>query len=363
VTGIGQVAVRVDADAAIGLGHLRRCVTLANQLRIDGFTVRLITGRSLAPAIEPFAGGFGVFTLEEAAGRESAHDERQDAEATLSIIGRHPAGVSWVIVDSYRLGNQWERVIREAGHRVLAIDDYRDRRHHADLLLSDIDAPFDPALNGAASGARELTGPEFALIDPEFRYDDVRQKPGREPRRLLASYGSSDPTDETTKAMQAIRLLRSDPECRARLGTVDVVVGPTNPRAPALSRAAEGIGNVDFHLAPGSLAPLLRGTDLFLTAGGNSMVEALAMRKPCIVTVTSDNQALMVDRLNVRGAIRSLGSHETVDPQGIADAIAATLKDYERVATSVHSRAIFDHLGPARVCRVVKTMSREERCF
>jgi len=37
---LGNVAIRVDANPTIGMGHLRRCITLGRQLQNDGFTVR-----------------------------------------------------------------------------------------------------------------------------------------------------------------------------------------------------------------------------------------------------------------------------------------------------------------------------------
>ena len=46
--------------------------------------------------------------------------------------------------------------MRDAGHRLCVIDDFRDRRHHADLLVSDAETPFDPAMNDLAVTARVL---------------------------------------------------------------------------------------------------------------------------------------------------------------------------------------------------------------
>ena len=82
-------------------------------------------------------------------------------------------------------------------------------------------------------------------------------------------------------------------------------------------RAAENISDAIVHKALPSLEPLMREADLVLTAGGNSMVEALALRKPCIVTVTGDNQALVVGELDAEGVIRSLGVHATVTPDDV----------------------------------------------
>ena len=146
----GDIAVRVDANSEIGLGHLRRCVTLIRQLKQDRFTVRLIGRFRFIKEIQSLIEDISVFWLEDnpTLQWDEFGNEVADAKASLAIIGPPPIKPSWVIVDHYGLGEQWERIIREAGHRVLVIDDFRNRRHVADILVSDTNARFDPTLNG-----------------------------------------------------------------------------------------------------------------------------------------------------------------------------------------------------------------------
>jgi len=362
--GLGDVTVRVEASSEIGIGHLRRCVTLMRQLRIDGFNVRLIGAQRFGEAIETLVEDMPVFWLDD---RESGIDRKQysgnevwDAEATLSLIGRYPEGSSLVAVDHCRLGEQWERIIREAGHRVLAIDDFRDRRHCADILVGDSAAPFDPLLNSYTGKAQVLVGADFALVDPEFAFSEQVPSSADSRKRLLVSYGGADPTDETTKALEAIRLLRRDRRCSEWLGRVDVVVGHANLRAAEVIGLAQGIEDVIVHIAPGSLAPLMRKTDVFLTAGGNSMIEALTMQKPCLVTLTSDNQTLMVDQLLEQRAILSLGNHAMVSPRDVAKAMTKLLSDYEQFANDIRIRPIFDHFGARRISAAIQLIPKNK---
>jgi UDP-2,4-diacetamido-2,4,6-trideoxy-beta-L-altropyranose hydrolase len=229
------------------------------------------------------------------------------------------------------------------------IDDYRGRQHHADLLLSDTEMPFEPALNELASTARTLVGRQYALVDPIYEFSGVVTQAMVGPKRLLISYGGADSTGETLKALQAIRALRTDRGLRGQVGRIDVVIGLTNLRGVEIARAAEGIPHVIVHRALSSLGPLMREVDLVLTAGGNSMVEALALRKPCIITVTGENQALMVGELDGVGVIRSLGGHATVMPDDVLKLVTRVLADFDAFAARVASRPLFDHLGAQRV--------------
>jgi UDP-2,4-diacetamido-2,4,6-trideoxy-beta-L-altropyranose hydrolase len=329
------VAFRVDAGPEIGIGHLKRCATLAAALSYRGCAVRFICRDRFGPEVENLAAPHPICWLDDGkrdVSRHAATDaELQDADATLMIIGDGTTSAIWVVVDAYRLGHRWEQRVREAGHRILVIDDYRDRRHHADLLVGDSAAPFDPTSNALGGSARALTGRQYALVDPVFAFGESRPIAAMGTKRFLLTYGGADSTDETFKALAAICALKDDPNFRQSVGGIDVVVGPANLKSAIIARAAKGIPDVTLHRAVPSLEPLMRRADLVLTAGGNSMVEALTLRKPCIVTITADNQAAMVAELEAEGAIRSLGRHGTVGAGDVLKMIKQVLSDLGRL--------------------------------
>lgn len=352
MTRAASVAFRVDADQEVGLGHLRRCLTLANRLGELGCEVCLVCRSHLEPSLSPLVASHTVCTLEHqppAAAPGSPDEELWDAAATLRVLGPGKGDASWVVVDHYRLGHRWERRIRDAGYRVMAIDDFRSRRHHADLLVSDSESPFDPTLNERPGLARTLVGREYSLIGSEYAYARLPHPRKKDARRLLVSYGGSDPTRETMKAIAAVDTLRKTAAARDLVGRVEIVVGHFNPLAGDIVQAAQRVEDVMVHRAPPSLAGLMRAADLVLTTGGNSMVEALAIRKPCLVTVTASNQALMANQLAAEGLIRLLSAPRGIAAEDVAEAIVKTLADFEAFEARVAARPFFDHLGPQRI--------------
>jgi UDP-2,4-diacetamido-2,4,6-trideoxy-beta-L-altropyranose hydrolase len=345
-----SAAARVDADAEIGLGHLKRCVTLLKRLKADGYAIRLVVRRRFPAEVAALTAALPCIALEDATGR-SPESDAADADATLSAIG--PAPRSWVILDHYGLGEPWERRVKHAGHRLLVFDDYRHRPHCADILVSDGTAPFDPGLLGSCDRPRVLTGHAYALIEEEFRPAPPRVI-GRA-KSLLITYGGSDPTGETAKALDAVRRARSRHGSLAPIGHVDVVIGPLNPAGTALALLAQQIG-AQVHLAPLSLAPLMREADLVLTAGGHTVIEALALRKPCLVTVVADNQRAMVAELETAGVITVMGDQATVSADALADGLDRALAGYTILARRA-SESTFDHHGAARISRAMQDSS------
>ena len=90
------------------------------------------------------------------------------------------------------------------------------------------------------------------------------------------------------------------------------------------------------------------------------MIEALTMQKPCLVTLTSDNQTLMVDQLLEQRAILSLGNHAMVSPRDVAKAMTKLLSDYEQFANDIRIRPIFDHFGARRISAAIQLIPKNK---
>ena len=363
--GNSSIVFRVDAGPEIGIGHLRRCLTLAAEFLEHGIKPHFVLRDRLAPALALLVSRYELHYLTEAddsnCSRGDTDDELWDANSTLAIMGRLPMTITWVVLDSYDIGYEWETRIRGADHMVAVIDDYRNRKHHADLLVSDSDAPFAPGLNDLADTGVILAGRKYALLEPEFAFISEDQKTLSGPKRVLVSYGSADPTGETLKALDAFRSIRADRSLSSQIGPLDVVIGLVDPKASAIIRAAAGISDITVHQNVSNMGPLMREADLILTAGGNSMIEALALRKPCIVTVVSDNHATIVAELCAQRVIRSLGEHSTVKAADVQKTVTNVLANFDEFAARVASNPIFDHFGASRITSVMlaKCASRQ----
>ncbi len=344
------------------MGHLRRCLTLARELQKENCLSHLICRLSLDLSLEAHVQPFSLHWLRGLAQSPDTDlsDELRDADATLDIIRGLPTAPSWVVLDSYRYACAWEKRVRDAGHQVLVIEDYRHRKHHADLLVSDSEVPVNPASNSLAVG-RILAGRAYALLDTEYAYTGQMQLKATNRKRLLISYGGADLTQETAKALEAVCKLRSDPEMSSQVGRVDVVVGPANPHSVAILRSAQRVAEVFVHQSLYTLAPLMRHADLVLTSGGNTMVEALALRKPCIVTVTGNNQTLMVNDLDSEGVIRCVGGEVTVNPGEVLTMMRLVLNDFDAFASRIASKSVFDHFGAKRIVSAMLELSETSR--
>jgi UDP-2,4-diacetamido-2,4,6-trideoxy-beta-L-altropyranose hydrolase len=343
-----RVAIRADASLRIGAGHVMRCLALAQTLRSRGHDVVFVMREGDGDLREVVANShaFRVLPLRATpAAPPGATDELADASQTLDVLDE--LHVDWVVADHYALGARWEAHIAATGPRVLAIDDYASR-HHACTLLVDHNL-VQPSVYAERTvpDTGLLLGPRYALLRPEFTQVGSEPTTPEVPQTIIVSFGGSDPTRQTTKALHAIRNAHHAP------GHVIAIAGHHHPDLDQLRTMATEWPALEVHTFVDDPASFLRRADLAIGAGGISALERIATGVPSIVLTTADNQDLPAAALSVEGALLYLGPASTAATDGLTAAIDAMANRYLRAAMRRRGRTLLDGQGPGRIVRAM----------
>lgn len=310
------IVFRVDSSALIGAGHLMRCLTLAEELRGDCQEIIFICCELPGNMTEQVkTRGFQIFGLPLG---PDIDQWQIDARLTKDILVQHNLEPDWLVVDHYGLDKRWESALRTMVKRIMCIDDLADREHDCDLML---DQNYHKNMKFRYKGlvpenSRQLLGPQYALLRREFKAvrQTLRERDGSV-KRILVFYGGSDPTKETTKALEAIKIVNR-PDI-----AVDVVVGVSNPKREQLKEICSRMINTSFYCQVENMAELMAKADLALGAGGTATWERCYLGLPTIVTVVAENQRETVEDLAEVGVVWSLGWHKEVDAEDLAQAV------------------------------------------
>jgi UDP-2,4-diacetamido-2,4,6-trideoxy-beta-L-altropyranose hydrolase len=312
-----KVLVRADASSAIGTGHVVRMMSLADELRRRGAEVEFVCRAARGDLVGRVRGaGYAVHAIGTPAGGQWS--EERDAESTMSIAA--VSAPDLIIVDSYELGEQWERSLRPAAQRLLAVDDL-GRHHAADILIDHNwrgEGAPDHYSGKVPDHCMRLLGPGYALLQREFADARQRRRPRRRPaERVLVFFGGSDPTNETAKAIAALSR-----RSLAHLAA-DVVIGASHPDAEGVRAIAGDDQRFRLHRGLPSLAPLMLEADLALGAAGTAMWERLCLDLPSAVVITADNQSPACIALAEAGYIRFIGSASELTEEDYSVALAS----------------------------------------
>ena len=359
-----NLIIRADASVQIGTGHVMRCLTFADELRGRGaeivFVCREFTG-NLCDYIEEK--GYIVYRLPvsdaseqniESGLRHAAWlgaDWQADAGQVEEIIKGIDAPPDWLVVDHYALDERWEGYLRPYVKKVMVIDDLADRPHDCDLLL---DQNFYENLESRYDGlvpvwCKKLLGPKYALLRPEFREarKNLRKRDGRV-KRIMIFFGGSDPTNETAKALEAIRMLNR-PDI-----AVDVVVGAFNPHRRVIEQIASDLPDCTCHFNVKDMAALMAMADLAIGAGGTTIWERCALGLPGLVTSVAENQEKTVSDMAESGYLLFLGRSEAVSVDSLYHAFEIALQSPWLLISFVRkTQSLVDGRGADRIVQEV----------
>ncbi|MGP9820453.1 UDP-2,4-diacetamido-2,4,6-trideoxy-beta-L-altropyranose hydrolase [Salinarimonas sp. NSM] len=358
-----HVLMRLDATPERGLGHLMRCLALAQALQARGRAVA-IASRALPEGARALAQARDVAPIDlpplpdamiravSALGPEAAWPreiQERDAAETRTAAETLGGPVETILVDHYGLDAAWEQAARIAGTRIAAIDDLL-RAHACDVLI-DQNAGRDGAdayADRTPPGCGRLLGPRFALLRPEFATLHDRAEIRRGPvRRILLSFGGTDAGNATGHALAAL--------VRAGLGdrTIDVVVGALNPNRASLEAACAGLPDATLHVQTDRMAELMAAADLAVGAGGGTTWERCAVGLPSVVLALAANQEAPARAAGLEG-IAYVPDAAEIAPETLAPHLQA-LAGSETLRTVLSARGLarVDGRGASRVAAVL----------
>lgn len=331
-----HVALRVDASTAIGTGHLRRCLSLAEALTQQGVAVKLVVRRldSVAahvlkdcafpvhwlpvplPADAPDAGGPPHAAWAGVAWRD-------DADQTVAALCDDAP--QWLVVDHYAFDARWHDAVRAAlGCRLLVVDDVADRMLSPDILLDhnwadDHRAKYSGRLT---RDPKWLIGPRYALLSEAYR-SAPRYKFHPEVRSIGIFMGGTDPGGASARVL---RCLRDEVGFK---GPVEVVSTSVNPHMSALREACTASPCTMLTLDLPDLAAFFARHDLQIGAGGGATWERCCIGTPTVASALTPNQAVTVPGLNALGALQtsSLDESESTGHACTASPLSQILRD------------------------------------
>lgn len=351
-----QIALRVDASAAIGLGHVQRCLALAHALAEGGAQPVFVTRELGGDAARRIAAaGFDVHTLampDDAGAADATPPHaawagvpwRTDAEDTVRVLRASPP--DWVIVDHYAFDARWHTEVAQAlGSRIAIIDDVADRPLQCELLV-DHNLASDHRRKYAGrlpETAMLLGGPCYALLGPVYA-DAPRCLPGDGVRSIGIFMGGADAASVTEQVLRACR------EVAGFEGLIEIVTTRANPHLQALRAAVESSPRTRLTIDLPDLAAFFARHDLQIGAGGGANWERCCLGAPTLALVIADNQQAVVSELAARGAVATLAPGDAPTAENIGRAVAALVDaPRRRQELAASARTLVDGLGACRV--------------
>ena len=373
---LNTLLIRADASPRIGTGHVMRCLALAQGWIARGGTVRFVSA-SITPALVQRLDDEGVPVTRIDASPGSS------ADATTTAAHRETHDGAWIVVDGYQFDSDYQSALKEAGARVLFLDDYGHcDTYTSDLILNqNIDADPDwYAVRSDSEATRLLMGPRFALLRKEFwPWHSPRRTPTERARRVLVTLGGGDPDNVTATVVRGIERLARERQVPPDL-QVTLVLGGSSTHYDAICEAVQranasiqadrkacrdsndrnGVTAKDAPITlrhdVSEMAALMADHDLAVSAGGSTCWELAFMGLPNVIVILAENQRGIAEGLDEAGASVNLGWHADVTAHDVEEALHDVLSsDKKRIEMAQAAQHLVDGQGVRRVVDTIHT--------
>ncbi|MEV6844318.1 spore coat protein [Actinoplanes sp. NPDC051411] len=326
------VGIRTDAGARRGVGHLVRCVALAEELIERGVAVKFLSDLG------------GLAWAEQQLTRRGLpwHPAPYDPVGLVAACER--LDLDALVIDSYTLPTEHSVAVRRTGRPVLAVVDGDFRGQTADIY---VDQNLDAAIT--TDDAIGLAGLDYALLRTSVRQLRPLEAPvhltSRTPK-VVAFFGG---TDAYRAAPQIARLLTAT----GVAFDATVVAADESLRADLIAVEA-GPGQHFEIIAPtDDLPKLLAGADLAVSASGTSTWELLCLGLASALVWVVDNQILGYERTIAHGYAAGLGRLGQFTDKSVAVLRELLTLPGSRAALAVRAWEAVDGRGVERVADVL----------
>jgi len=345
-----DLVIRADGNAAMGIGHLMRCLSLAQAWKDAGGIVSLITACPSKKLLDRFrCEAFSVALMEEMC------PNSQDWDKTERVLNEHPD--AWVVVDGYHFEQFYYQRIKRLGNLLLVIDDMANlKNYHADIVLNQ-NLNSESLHYPCETDANLLVGTRYVLLRREFRrFRGWKREIPRTCHNVLVSLGGADPYNQTLKVLNALEKIEANLH-------INVVLGATNPNRESLINCTPVKNrNIDILEASDNMAGLMVQSDLAITSGGSTTWELCFLGLPSVQIILAKNQEKVAGELGKRGVIVNLGWYEDVTENNIIVAVKELIDNAEaRKSMSIKGRAIVDGKGAERVVSAMRAIEPPQK--
>ena len=344
-----RIVIRADASCEIGIGHIMRCLTLADELKQNNVKISFISREEDGNLIALInKRGYKVYSLPK------GFESRNDAILTKGLLVDHNILPDLLIVDHYGIDIVWESTIRSVVRKIMVIDDFSNRKHDCDLFLNQNYNLQNKSYNGLLPDkCIRLLGVKYTMLRPEFRkIRENLQKNYDIVKRVLVLMGGADNQNMTTKVLQAIKKLNLN---NIR---VDVAVGAANKYYKKIKSLVSNIHYAKCHYNVENISELMSKADLSIGAAGSTTWERCCMGLPSILIVIAENQVDIARNLGNDGIIVNLGWYKNVEQIDIKNQIENLLNNFsKRKNMSLKAMEIVDGRGVTRVTEKISKVA------
>ncbi len=215
------------------------------------------------------------------------------------------------VSDYYNLNENLKKKIRNFVRTFVVIDDYSNKRHFCDVFINNnfISNKIKSRIKKFNPNTKLLLGTKY-FIQP-YKLSIPKHISEKKIKNIFVFFGSSDPSNETTKFIKAIKNFKNN--------KFFILIGKLNKNYKKIKKLSLNKKNIKifYNLTNIETIKLMKNKDLSFGAGGINLIERLFLGLPSIVICNANNQKEALSELKNKKVIHFLGYKNKVNKLSI----------------------------------------------
>lgn len=301
-----RVFIRTDGNETIGLGHVYRCLALSQMLATD-FECCLVVKEN--PVLVSIIQLHNIFI------RLIRADIPEDEEIQL-LQEMIPQRSDILVLDGYQFEAPYQSACKEAGIKVVVIDDLCRDRFFADLLINHGGELLRSSYEEKTQ-AKLLLGFDYLMLRQEFFSRQLTKSIDSEVGVVFICFGGADPFRVTTKAIRAA--FRS-----GFIQRVIVVAGAAYQDWNSLNELKADLKEkLEVHksVTAEQMVKLIAGAQLAICPASSISLEVCSVGTGLLTGTVIDNQNAIHLQLLGKGCAVSAGDFREINEDQLASCI------------------------------------------
>lgn len=320
-----RVVIRADGNREIAMGHIMRCLSIADAMKAKAEVIFVTAGRET----EELICGRGFRNVVLGTDYRSMESE---LPAWKAFLAEYPAQL--ILTDSYFVTRDYMEALGKLA-KTAYIDDLGLPVYPLTALVNynvyAPDLPYETWYHeaGMPLPAEILTGCAYAPLREEFRKGRQSRKKETVTDVLITTGGG----DMANAAGSLCRRLLAETETGAHKGIrYHVICGPFAESREELREIAAMHPQLILYENVTNMSELMSECDIAVSAAGSTMYELCSMRLPAVCFYFAENQRQMAEYFDRTTAIKSAGNI-TKDREGVLERLLKRLSELERDAS------------------------------
>lgn len=338
-----MIWMRADGNSEIGIGHIMRCVSIADEIKQMGEEVCFILADGGASGLLQQKGHRYIVL-------HTAYDcMESEIEVLKQLIEQHKPDL--LLVDSYSVTKRYFEELNDIV-KTAYMDDLGDNSYPVNLLINYNVYATDEMYSQAKDCVEcFLLGAKYAPLREEFQMGECEV--AQTVRNIFISTGGSD---KYNLAGMVLDFFMQDEELK--MLNYHVICGNFNVHEKALEQKANRFANIHLYKNVSNMAEIMKKCDLAISAAGSTLYELAALGIPSVVFSFADNQKRPTEAFEIYGAAVSAGHYEADAQDSFMRSMMKSIKmvcaDYdERFKMAHNANRLVDGLGASRIARAM----------